>query len=188
MQIMSMGAGLCMPPVMFPSGIQHMHPAHVPHFSPMGMSMSMRLGMGMGMGFGTSMLDMNGGASPRCPIFPVPTMQGTQFSHPTSGPINFPRIPGLNFPVYGFPSQGLHNSAPRVPLVPLNRPPIDSAVDLSNSRLVKHNEVQSPSPNLNSEDPSTHNNSRIIGNAEASSSRNHDSNQVCVLSVYSVFG
>lgn len=169
-QIMSMGAGLCIPPVMFPPGIQIMHPAHVPHFSPMG--------MGMGMGFGTSMLDMNGGASPRCPIFPVPTMQATQFSHPMSGPINFPRIPGHNFPVYGFPSQGLHNSAPRVPLVPLNRPPIDSAMDLSNSRIAKHNEVQSPSPNLNSEDPSTHNNSRIIGNAEASSSRNHGSNQL----------
>ncbi|XP_075520568.1 transcription factor PIF3-like [Primulina tabacum] len=179
-QIMSMGAGLCMPPVMFPPGIQHMHPAHVPHFSPMGMGMGMGMGMrmGMGLGFGTSMLDMNVGASPRCPIFPVPPMQAAQFSHPMSGPINFPRISGHNFPVYGFPSQGLHNSAPGVPLVPLNRPPIDSAIGLSNSRIAKHNEVQSPSTNLNSGDPSTLSNSLIIGNAESSSSRNHESNQL----------
>ncbi|KZV15099.1 hypothetical protein F511_37925 [Dorcoceras hygrometricum] len=164
-QIMSMGAGLCMPPLMFPPGIQQMHPTHVPHFSPMGMS--------MGMGFGTSMVDMNGGGTPRCPIFPLPPMQAAQFSHPMSGPFNFPRVPGHSFPVYGYPSQGLHNSAPSVPLVALNRPPTDSAMGTG-----KHNEVQSSSPNLNSEDPLTHNNSQRISNAEASSSRNHGSNQL----------
>ncbi|XP_073123385.1 transcription factor PIF3-like isoform X2 [Henckelia pumila] len=173
-QIMSMGAGLCMPPVMFPPSIQHMHPPHVPHFS--------RMGMNMGMGFGTSMLDMNGGGTQRCPIFPVPPMQTAQFSHPMSGPINFPRIPGHNFPVYGFPSQGLHNSAQRVPLVPLNRSATDSAMGLSNSRIGKHDEVQSPTPNLNSEDPLTYNYSQIIGNAEARS-RNRGSNEAIAVKI-----
>ncbi|EPS58336.1 hypothetical protein M569_16479, partial [Genlisea aurea] len=43
-QMMSMGAGICMPPMMFPPGMQPMFPPppHLPHFP---------IGMGMG-GFG----------------------------------------------------------------------------------------------------------------------------------------
>ncbi|XP_051132679.1 transcription factor PIF3-like isoform X2 [Andrographis paniculata] len=94
-QIMSMGAGLCMPPpMMFPPGMQHMHP----QFS----------AMGMGLGFGMGMADANGGP-PSCPIFPVPPMH---FPSPMSAPVNFQRLPTPNMAVYGHPSQGRMRSAP----------------------------------------------------------------------------
>ncbi|KAG8369012.1 hypothetical protein BUALT_Bualt15G0106000 [Buddleja alternifolia] len=152
-QIMSMGAGLCMPPMMFPTGMQHMHP----HFSPMG------VGMGMGMGFGMSMLDMNGGS----PLFPVPPMQGVLFPSPMSGPTNFPRIPGQNIPLYGHACHGLPNAVPRPPVIPLTgRPPVTSAIGLSGSRVRSQSEVPSTSPVMNSE-----------CNAEARSSIDNRSNQ-----------
>ncbi|KAL0422147.1 UNVERIFIED_CONTAM: Transcription factor PIF3 [Sesamum latifolium] len=141
-QIMSMGAGLCMPPMMFPTGMQHMHPAHVPHFSPMG------VGMGMGMGFGM-------------------------------GPGNFQRIPGPNLPIYGHPSQGLPNSVPRAPVVPLTgQPPVTSATGSGAFRSGSHNEVSSAAPTLNSGDPVTNKNAQLMCNAEASTSVNHKSNQL----------
>ncbi|XP_051147330.1 transcription factor PIF3-like [Andrographis paniculata] len=62
-QIMSMGAGLYMPQMMFPTRMQHMRG---PHFPPMG------YGMGV----------------PGCPIFPVPPMQAGCFSSPS-----FRRVP-----------------------------------------------------------------------------------------------
>ncbi|KAM0947535.1 putative transcription factor bHLH family [Dioscorea sansibarensis] len=58
-QIMSMGAGLCMPPMMMPPAMQHLRAA--PMYSAMGVGMGM--GMGMGMGYGMGMLDMNGSPS-----------------------------------------------------------------------------------------------------------------------------
>ncbi|KAK4427548.1 Transcription factor PIF3 [Sesamum alatum] len=170
-QIMSMGAGLCMPPMMFPTGMQHVHPAHVQHFSPMG------VGMGMGMGFGMGMLDMNGG-SPGCPIFPVPPMQVPHFPSPMSGPGNFQRMTGPNLPVYGHPGQGLPNSVPRAPVVPLTgQPPVTSATGSGAFRNGSHNEVSSAAPTLNSGDPVTNKNAQLMCNAEASSSVNHKSNQ-----------
>ncbi|CAA0840073.1 Transcription factor PIF3 [Striga hermonthica] len=102
-QVMSMGAGLCMPPMMFSTGFPHMpHPAHMPHHP----------AIGMGMGFGMGMMDMNGGM-PRCPVSPV---QGLHFParlplyghHPGQGLPNF--VTGqssLNFPM-GL-SNGGHN-------------------------------------------------------------------------------
>ncbi|KAJ0883718.1 putative transcription factor bHLH family [Helianthus annuus] len=86
-QIMSMGAGLCMPPMMFPTGMQHMHP---PHFSPMGMGMSYGMGMGMGIGMG---MEMNGGPH-MFPFTPTTTTQGSR--HPVPSPS-----------IYGHPSQGM---------------------------------------------------------------------------------
>ncbi|KAI3445491.1 hypothetical protein Pfo_002156 [Paulownia fortunei] len=175
-QIMSMGAGLCMPPMMFPTGMQHMHPAQVPHFSPMGVGIGM--GMGMGMGFGMGMLDMNGG-SLGCPIFPVPPLQVAHFPSPMSGPTNFQRIPGPNLPVYGHPGQGLPNSVPRAPLVPLNgQTPVTSAMGLSALRNGSHNEVASTSPILNAGDRMTNTNSQLMRSAEAGSSINHKSDQL----------
>ncbi|PIN10019.1 Transcriptional repressors of the hairy/E(spl) family (contains HLH) [Handroanthus impetiginosus] len=168
-QIMSMGAGLCMPPMMFPTGMQHMHPAHVPHFPPMG------VGMGMGMGYGMGMVDMNGG-SPGCPMFPVP-----HFPSPMSGPANFQRLQGPNLPVYGHPSHGLPTSVPRPPLVPLNtRLPVTSAVGLSASRNGNHNEVHNASPILNSGEPMTNTKSQLMNNGEAGSSTNHTCDKVQV--------
>ncbi|GER40103.1 phytochrome interacting factor 3 [Striga asiatica] len=95
-QVMSMGAGLCMPPMMFSTGFPQMphHPAHIPHFSSMGM------------------MDMNS-SMPRCPVFPV---QGLNFParmplyghYPGQGLPNF--VTGqssLNFPM-GL-SNGGHN-------------------------------------------------------------------------------
>ncbi|GAB4835588.1 ATP-dependent DNA helicase pif3 [Ancistrocladus abbreviatus] len=66
LQILSMGAGLYMLPMMLPTGMQHMPRPHMSHFSP----------IGVGMGFGMNMLDMNGGMMQVHPIqgphYPVP--------------------------------------------------------------------------------------------------------------------
>ncbi|XP_076931245.1 transcription factor PIF3-like [Bidens hawaiensis] len=86
-QIMSMGAGLCMPPMMFQTGMQQMHP---PHFSPMGnIGMGMNYGMGMGMNYGIGM-EMNGGPH----MFPFSSTQGSRHAVPSPS-------------VYGHPSQGM---------------------------------------------------------------------------------
>lgn len=92
---MSMGAGLCMPPMMFSTGMQHMHP---PHFSPMGIGMGMGYGMGMGM-------EMNGGPH----MFPFSTTtQGSR--HPVPSPS-----------VYGHPSQAMPMLLPQpaMPGIPI---------------------------------------------------------------------
>lgn len=92
---MSMGAGLCMPPIMLPPGMQHMHP----HFSPMGIGMGMNYGMGMGM-------EMNRGHPNMFPFPPPFTTQGSR--HPP--------------PVYGHPSQGMPMLFPQSPMqgIPVN--------------------------------------------------------------------
>ncbi|KAK1419267.1 hypothetical protein QVD17_28431 [Tagetes erecta] len=98
-QIMSMGAGLCMPQMMFSTGMQHMHP---PHFSPMGIGMGMSYGMGMGMG-----MEMNSGPH----MFPFSTTtQGSR--HPVPSPS-----------IYGHPSQGMpmllpQPTMPGIPMYP----------------------------------------------------------------------
>ncbi|XP_024980644.1 transcription factor PIF3-like [Cynara cardunculus var. scolymus] len=112
-QIMSMGTGLCMPSMMFPTGMQHMHPAH---FSPMGIGM----GMGMGMGYGMGMAEMNGGPPHMFP-FP-PTTLGSRHpvpSPPVSGLGSCQGIPRSSFQVYG---QGMPMliSQPPMPGFPMN--------------------------------------------------------------------
>ncbi|XP_072976525.1 transcription factor PHYTOCHROME INTERACTING FACTOR-LIKE 15-like isoform X2 [Typha angustifolia] len=93
-QIMSMGSGIYMPPMMLSPGMPHMRAPCMPHFSPMGM------GMGMGMGYGMGMYDMNAS----CPIMPVPPMPGLQFACP---PIPGPQMHGihgsLNPQMFGMP-------------------------------------------------------------------------------------
>ncbi|KAM0025676.1 putative transcription factor bHLH family [Helianthus debilis subsp. tardiflorus] len=106
-QIMSMGAGLCMPPMMFPTGMQHMHP---PHFSPMGMGMSYGMGMGMGMG-----MEMNGGPH-MFPFTPTTTTTTQGSRHPVPSPS-----------MYGHPSQGMpmllqQPPMPGIPMYPGSRP------------------------------------------------------------------
>lgn len=87
-QIMSMGAGLCMPPMMMPPAMQHLRAA--PMYSPMGLGMS--TGMGMGMGYGMGMFDMNGS----------PSLHG---------------LPGgpASLQMFGIPGQGLPIPTPQLP-------------------------------------------------------------------------
>ncbi|KAL3515851.1 hypothetical protein ACH5RR_022753 [Cinchona calisaya] len=172
-QMMSMGAGLCMPPMMFPTGLQHMHAAHVPHFPPMGG------GMGMGMGFGMGMLDMNSG-SPRFPMFPVLPVQGAHFpSPPISGSSTFQGLTGLNLQVFGHPCQGHPMSVPSAPLVPLvGQAPISPAVGLIASTMGIHAEAPNTSPNFKSEVSVQNKSSQLIQNAETGRSINQTSSQL----------
>ncbi|KAK8965996.1 Transcription factor PIF3 [Platanthera guangdongensis] len=64
-QMMSMGGGLCMTPMMLPAGMnmQHLRAPQLPPFSP--------LGVGMGLGMGMGMIDLNGSPG----LIPVPPMQ-----------------------------------------------------------------------------------------------------------------
>ncbi|XWS64396.1 hypothetical protein CRYUN_Cryun05aG0001000 [Craigia yunnanensis] len=119
-QIMSMGAGLYMPPMMLPTGMLQMHAAHMAHFSPMG------VGMGLYMGSGMPLPDMNAGSS-TCPMVQVPPIPGVPFSGPGPGP--GPHMSGLtalhgmagsNLHLFGLPGQGLPMSMPRGPLIPIS--------------------------------------------------------------------
>lgn len=111
LQIMSMGTGLCMPPMMFPTGMQHMHP----HFSPMG------IGMGMGYGMG---MDMNGGPQRHPHMFPFPPSATQGSRHPP--------------PVYGHPSQGMQMLFPQQPMpgIPVN--PVVRRMDVAPSSKEHH--------------------------------------------------
>ncbi|KAK7278069.1 hypothetical protein RJT34_23092 [Clitoria ternatea] len=117
-QIMSMGAGLYMPPMMLPAGMQHMHAPHMAPFSPMGMH------MGFGMGYGMGMPDMNGGPS-RFPMIQVPQMQGTHIpvSH-MSGPTALHGMSRSNPPGFGLPGQGHPMPMPRAPVFPFQGGPL----------------------------------------------------------------
>ncbi|TKY52362.1 Transcription factor PIF3 [Spatholobus suberectus] len=115
-QIMSMGAGLYMPPMMLPAGMQHMHAPHMAPFSPMGVGMH----MGFGMGYGMGMPDMNGGSS-RFPMIQVPQMQGPHIpvAH-MSGPTALHGMARSNPPGFGLPGQGHPMPMPRVPVFPFS--------------------------------------------------------------------
>ncbi|KAK9692092.1 hypothetical protein RND81_09G240100 [Saponaria officinalis] len=111
LQMFSMGAGLYVQPMMLPPGMQPIHGAQIPHFSPMGLGM----GMGMGMGFGMNMLDVNGGMKMmpfQSPHYPVPG---------TAAP--FHGIPGSSLQPFGHPNQGFQMSMPRASLHPIPGPP-----------------------------------------------------------------
>ncbi|KAM7470139.1 hypothetical protein LguiA_008322 [Lonicera macranthoides] len=77
-QMMSMGAGLYMPPMMLPTRMQQINGAHLPHFS-----MGMRMGYGIG-------------------------MQGAHVQHPQhiSRPTSFQGLAGSNLQVFSHPTQG----------------------------------------------------------------------------------
>lgn len=156
-----MGAGLCMPPMMFPAALQHMHAAHLPHFA--------HMGMGFGMGMGMGMLDMNTG-SPRFPIFPVSPMQGAHFPSPPISPATpFPGIGGSNLHVFGH-----QMPVARTPFVPMMRqPPLSTAVGLDALRT-------SPPPVINRQVPLQNKNSDLCQNPHPSSSQNQTTPaQVC---------
>ncbi|XVF31535.1 hypothetical protein REPUB_Repub16aG0154100 [Reevesia pubescens] len=173
-QIMSMGAGLYMPPMMLPTVMQHMHAAHMAHFSPMG------VGMGMGMGFGMPLPDMNAGSS-ACPMVQVPPILGVPFSGP--GPTALHGIAGSNLQLYGLPGQGLPMSMPRAPLTPISGGHLmKSAMGMSACGLV------GPMDNMDSaaatatasslKDPVQNINSQVAQNTNVNGSMNQTSTQI----------
>ncbi|XP_027937398.1 transcription factor PIF3-like [Vigna unguiculata] len=119
-QIMSMGAGLYMPPMMLPAGMQHMHAPHLAPFSPMSVGMH----MGYGMGYGVGMPDMNGGPS-RFPMIQVPQMQGSHIpvAH-MSGPTALHGMAGSNLSGLGLPGQGHPMPMPRPTVLPFSGGPV----------------------------------------------------------------
>lgn len=130
-QIMSMGSGLCMSPMM----MQHMRASSMAHFPPMGIGM----GMGMGLGYGMGMYDMNG--SPACSFIPVHPIQRPQFSCPSiPGSMGLHRVPGPSgLQMFGIPGQG-------VPMPMPYQPPSTSVVDTKTSPAAAVNlEMHQPS-------------------------------------------
>ncbi|GAB2277314.1 ATP-dependent DNA helicase pif3 [Dionaea muscipula] len=67
-QILSMGSGMFMPPMMLPAGMKHPQGVPMPPFS-----RPIAVGMSMGMGFGMSMLDMSLG------LMLMPPIQGVHY-------------------------------------------------------------------------------------------------------------
>ncbi|KAH0452196.1 hypothetical protein IEQ34_019495 [Dendrobium chrysotoxum] len=112
-QMMSMGNGLFMPPMMLPAGMnfQHLRAPSISHFSPLGMGMG--IGMGMGLGFGMGMIDLNGSPG----LIPVPPlMHGTRFPCPlVPGLAGFHRMPPSSIHSLGVPGQRPPLSVPHAP-------------------------------------------------------------------------
>ncbi|XP_061366253.1 LOW QUALITY PROTEIN: transcription factor PHYTOCHROME INTERACTING FACTOR-LIKE 15-like [Gastrolobium bilobum] len=152
-QIMSMGAGLYMPTMMLPAGMQHMHALHMASLAPMDVGMQMG-----GMGYGVGMPDVNGGSS-RFPMVQVPQMQGTHL------PIAHTSVPTSlheNRQVFGFPGQGFPMPMPRAPLVSFPGEPLmkSSTLGLNSSGTAglmqtvdsaSASTLKDPIPNMNSQ-------------------------------------
>ncbi|KAK4273358.1 hypothetical protein QN277_021777 [Acacia crassicarpa] len=120
-QIMSMGTGLYVPPMMLPHGMQHMH-SHMSPFPPMGGCMP----LGLGMGYAMRMANMSSGCS-RFPMIQVPQMQGTHISVPSMfGATALHGMERSNPQMFGLCGQGFHLSG-----APLMNP---STLGLNGSR------------------------------------------------------
>ncbi|KAG6704331.1 hypothetical protein I3842_07G129800 [Carya illinoinensis] len=103
-EIMSMGNGVCMHPMMLPTAMQHINAAHLTHFSAMGAGMGMRMGMGMG-------------CSP------------VQFSTSQVGANALPGITGTSFQMLGFPGQAFPMPVSHPSFIPsLGSQPIQSVL------------------------------------------------------------
>ncbi|URD75936.1 hypothetical protein MUK42_08970 [Musa troglodytarum] len=91
-QIMSMGNGLYMPPMMFPLAMPHIRAPTMAPFPP--------IGVGMGAGIGVA---------PGCPMIRIPPVHAPQFPcTPNSGQLNLRGIPGPVSPqMYGIQGQGI---------------------------------------------------------------------------------
>ncbi|KAL5582758.1 hypothetical protein UlMin_015200 [Ulmus minor] len=172
-QIMSMGTGLCMSPMMLP-GMPHMHAPHMAHFSPMSAGMGMGLGMGMGMGFGMGMPDMNG-ASTGYPMMQVPPVQGAHFPGPHAA---MHGMTGPNIHMFGIPGQGLPMPMQRPPLVPMvGGPFMKPAMGLNTSGSSGSLENIESSQPYAAKDPTKNMNSQVMQNTGAHSSMNQTSTQ-----------
>ncbi|GAB2287241.1 ATP-dependent DNA helicase pif3 [Dionaea muscipula] len=172
-QMMSMGAGMFMSPLVLPAGMQHMHRAHVPPFSPMA------FGMGMGMGFGMNMLDMNGGIMPRPPIqgvhYPVPC--------PTfSGSTAFHGMGGSGLQAFGHPGQGLPMTMPCMPLLQNpGYPPLSLPMGADVSGMIGSTDASHLAVPTSSKEPLQNVDSQVMPNKKIPSSVNQGVQQSAVL-------
>lgn len=167
MQIMSMGAGLYMPSVMLPTGMQQMHPAQMAHFASIG------VGMGMGMGYRSGMLDMNGGSS-GYPMIPVPSVQGAHYAGSAMpGPTSFHGMAGYNLKMLGHHGPGVPMSMPCASFIPVSGgyyPKSNAgAGHIGNLGSTSASSVKNPMLDINSQ---------AMQNAGANSSVNQTSDQV----------
>ncbi|GMY17180.1 transcription factor PHYTOCHROME INTERACTING FACTOR-LIKE 15-like [Fagus crenata] len=95
LKILSMGAGVYMPPMMLPMVMQRINATHLTHFSPMGAGMG-PMRMGTGMAFSTA-----------------------QFPTSQVGATALPGITGTGFQMPGFPGQALPMSVSHASFIPL---------------------------------------------------------------------
>jgi phytochrome-interacting factor 3 len=179
-QIMSMGSGFYMPPMMLPTGMQHMGAPHMAHYSPMGIGMGM--GMGLGMGYGMGIPDMNVGSS-GYPMIQVPPMQGAHFpGPPISGHAAMHGMTGSNLQMFGLPGQGLPMSMPRAPLIPLSGEPLmKSATGMNACGTVGPVGNVDSAPASSSKDQMQNVNSQVMQVTGANSSMAQTSSQVCAV-------
>lgn len=99
-QMMSMGSGLCIPPMLLPPTMQHLQIPPIAHFPH----------LGMGLGYGMGVFDMNGSAAVPFPHMPA----GAHFPCPMipGAPPQGLGMPGRNtLPVFGVPGQPIHSPA-----------------------------------------------------------------------------
>ncbi|XP_065853913.1 transcription factor PIF3 [Euphorbia lathyris] len=174
-QIMSMGSGLYMPPMMMTPGMPHMHAAHMAQFSPMGVGM----GMGMGMGYGMGMADMIGGSS-GCSMIPIPPMHGSRFpGPPMPGPSALHGMGGSNFPMFGLSSQGHPMPYPCPPLMPMSGGPVRRPMGINTGVGAAAGPVDNldSAPGSCSKDSIQNINSQAMQNNGANSSMNQTSTQ-----------
>lgn len=176
---MSMGAGLYMPAMMLPAGMQHMHAPLMAPFSPMGVGMQMGLGMGCGM----RMPDINGGST-RFPRVQMPQMQGTHLAAAQiSGSTALHGMARSNPQVFGLPSRGLPMPMPHAPLFPFPGEPLMNSSSLGLNACVtaglketvdsaSASSLKNPIPNVCSQ---------VMQNINGCSSACQISNQVCLL-------
>ncbi|KAK8501709.1 hypothetical protein V6N12_002447 [Hibiscus sabdariffa] len=175
-QIMSMRTGLYMAPMMFPTGMQHMHAAHMAHFS------SMSVGMGVGTGFGMPFPQANTAAS-ACPMVQVPPISGAPFSGPGPGPhlsgtTTLHEMTGSNLQLYGLHGQGLPMPMPGAPLIPIPGGHfMKSAIGLSGGGLVAPMDNLDSATASSSKDPFQNINSQVTENTNINSSGNQTSTQ-----------
>lgn len=182
MQMMSMGAGLYMPPMMLPAGMQHMHAPHMAAFSPLGVGMHMGLGMGYGMGIP----DMNGGSS-RFPMIQVPQMQGAHIpvAH-MSGPSAIHGMARSNPQGFGLQGQGISMPMPRAPVFPFSGGPImnSSATGTSAYGSAGPVETVNPASASGSKDPTPNVDSQIKQSTSGRDTTSQIPNQVCILTYF----
>ncbi|KAK5786591.1 transcription factor PIF3-like isoform X1 [Gossypium arboreum] len=173
-QIMSMRAGLYVPPMMLPTGMQHMHATQMAYFSSMG------FGMGLGMGFGMPFPETNTVAS-ACPMVQVPPVCGAPFSGPgphLSGSTAFHEMPGANLRLYGLHGQGLPMSVPGAPLFPIPGGHLmKSAIGLSACGLGGPMDNMDSATASSSKDLIQNINSQVAQNTNINSSMNQTSTQ-----------
>ncbi|RCV23803.1 hypothetical protein SETIT_5G034000v2 [Setaria italica] len=146
-QMMSMGSGLCIPPMLLPPTMQHLQIPQIAHFPH----------LGMGLGYGMGVFDMNSS-----PAVPFPSMPGAHFpcSMIPGTTAQGLGMPGRNtVPMFGLPGQAIHPSASSVqpfpslaglPVRPNLAPQVSAA--MANMVQEQHQDVATQQQqNMNSE-------------------------------------